>query len=222
MDNRDSEPRGVDGENDYITIYPSYTLSGGGTLNRRYASIPIHAGDLDTPGTVAYAMKQIIEDRELVEMAYDFDGFLKDARLTGAYLWELYLDGEYFDDYLYLDDYRQELWDAVQQDFAEGAIGVRCLFEQGSERMEGTYRTNLCFSVTVYQKTGGSGTSRVSPAGYDVDRTLCISLTPQAKHTLAVLDQTGIFEEGYSLAAYERRGGGGIDTTALPMPEQAG
>ena len=33
-------------------------------------------------------------------MAYDFDGFLKDARLTGAYLWELYLDGEYFDDYL--------------------------------------------------------------------------------------------------------------------------
>ena len=53
-------------------------------------------------------------------------------------------------------------------------------------------------------------------------RTLCISLTPQAKHTLAVLDQTGIFEEGYSLAAYERRGGGGIDTTALPMPEQAG
>ena len=31
-----------------------------GTLNRRYASIPIHAGDLDTPGTVAYAMKQII------------------------------------------------------------------------------------------------------------------------------------------------------------------
>ena len=222
VDNRDSEPRGVDGENDYITIYPSYTLSGGGTLNRRYASIPIHAGDLDTPGTVAYAMKQIIEDRELVEMAYDFDGFLKDARLTGAYLWELYLDGEYFDDYLYLDDYRQELWDAVQQDFAEGAIGVRCLFEQGSERMEGTYRTNLCFSVTVYQKTGGSGTSRVSPAGYDVDRTLCISLTPQAKHTLAVLDQTGIFEEGYSLAAYERRGGGGIDTTALPMPEQAG
>ena len=99
---------------------------------------------------------------------------------------------------------------------------MRCLFEQGSERMEGTYRTNLCFSVTVYQKTGGSGTSRVSPAGYDVDRTLCISLTPQARHTLAVLDQTGIFEEGYSLAAYERRGGGGIDTTALPMPEQAG
>ena len=32
----------------------------------------------------------------------------------------------------------------------------------------------------------------------------------------------GHFEEGYSLAAYERRGGGGIDTTALPMPEQAG
>ena len=222
VDNRDSESRGVDGENDYITIYPSYTLSGGGTLNRRYSSIPIHAGDLDTPGTVAYAMKQIIEDRELVAMAYDFDGFLKDARLTGAYLRELYLDGEYFDDYLYLDDYRQELWDAVQQDFAEGAIGVRCLFEQGSERLEGTYRTNLCFSVTVYQKTGGSGTSRVSPAGYDVDRTLCISLTPQARHTLAVLERTGIWEEGYALAAYEKRGGGGIDTVALPMPEQAG
>ena len=105
-----------------------------------------------------------------------------------------------------MDDYAQELWDAVQQDFAEGTIGVRYLFDHGGDCLKDTYRTDLTFSLTVYQHPGSGqeGYSvQASPAGYDIDESLIITLTPNAKHTLAVLDQTGIFEEGYSLAAHE-------------------
>ena len=216
VDNRDRDSGGVlrhyeendDGTwyaQDYTSaVYLYYTLSGGGRLDRHYTSVPLYAEDLDTPGTVAYAMRQIVEDRELVAMAYDFEDFMKNARLTSAYLDLVYLNGEPYGENLFLDDYRQELWDAVQQDFAEGTIGVRWLFDYSRDRNENTYHTDLIFEMTRDSNAKG-------PAGYEDEsyvetipsrtgQALTITLTPQAKHTLAVLDKTGIWEEGYSLA----------------------
>ena len=74
VDNREDNRRnGVhDGTNDYTNACLTYTLSGGGTLDRDYRSVSLYADELDTPGTVAYAMKQIVEDRELAAMAYGF------------------------------------------------------------------------------------------------------------------------------------------------------
>ena len=148
VDCREDEGRGFDSESDYTSAYFTYTLSGGGKLDRRYRSVPICAEDLDTKGTVAYALSQIAGDRELAAMAYDFDGFLKDARLTSAYLDRVYLNGKAYSDTLYLDDYRQELWDAVQRDFAVGNIGARYLFDNDRVRRENTYQTDLIFEAS--------------------------------------------------------------------------
>lgn len=206
VDNRDREGLDPDSDNDYTSAYLTYQLSNGSELRRRYAGVPIRAGDLDTPGTVAHAMQQLLADRELVATAYGFDKFLEDGRLTGAWLDRINNAKGELEYNIYVDDYAQELWDAVQQDFAEGTIGVRYLFDQGGDRLKGTYRTDLTFSLTAYRKPGSNQKDysvQASPASYDIDETLSVTLTPNARHTLAVLEQTGIFEEGYSLAAHE-------------------
>ena len=201
VDHRDSEGRGASSASDYTYAHLSYTLAGGGTLDRRYTSVPIRAGELDTPGTVAYAMKQILEDRELVRLAYGFDGFLEDARLTSAYLNRVYLDGKSYSENLYLDDCRQELWDAVQKDFAEGNIGVRYLFDNDRVRRENTYQTDLIFEVSRNQSVSAvdAATGEVHYETGSATSCLYVTLTPNARHTLAVLEKAGVFEEGYSL-----------------------
>ncbi len=206
VDNRDREGLDLDSDNDYTSAYLTYQLSNGSELRRRYAGVSIRAGDQDTPGTVAHAMQQLLADRELVATAYGFDKFLEDGRLTGAWLDRINNAKGELEYNIYVDDYAQELWDAVQQDFAEGTIGVRYLFDQGGDRLKGTYRTDLTFSLTAYRKPGSNQKDysvQASPASYDIDETLSVTLTPNARHTLAVLEQTGIFEEGYSLAAHE-------------------
>ena len=83
----------------------------------------------------------------------------------------------------------------IECDFAEGNIGVRSLFDRDS--LGNT--AELVFSVTAYQRTDGPGSVQVSPGGYNIDRTLSIAFTDQARHTLAALEKTGIWAEGYTL-----------------------
>lgn len=205
VDNRDNEGRGTSSDSDYTRAHLYYTLAGGGKLDRRYRSVPIYAEDLNTEGTVAYAMKQIVEDRTLVSMAYDFDDFLKDGRLTSAHLDRVYLNGQSYDGNLYLDDYRQELWDAVQKDFAVGNIGVRYLFDNDRVRRENTYTTDLIFEVSrdrdVAAVDGATGEVRYETGSST--ECLYVTLSPQARHTLAVLEKAGVFEEGYSLTPWD-------------------
>ncbi len=193
---------------DYTYLHLNYTLKGGSSLTRRYDSFPIYQDEADLEGSVTNLVKGLYNDRELVSDAYGFEDFLKKGRLTGAWLDRVNnAEGE-IEYNVYLDDYAQELWDAVQADFAEGTIGVRYLFDQGNDRLKNTCRTDLSFSLTAYQHpdSGQEGYSvQVSPGGFDIDETLTVTLTPNAKHTLAALEETGIWEEGYSLAGYEVR-----------------
>ena len=205
VDCREDEGRGFDSESDYTSAYFTYTLSGGGKLDRRYRSVPICAEDLDTKGTVAYALSQIAGDRELAAIAYDFDGFLKDARLTSAYLDRVYLNGKAYSDTLYLDDYRQELWDAVQRDFAVGNIGARYLFDNDRVRRENTYQTDLIFEASS-DRSEAAGPASNGDVYYETqssNRYLAITLSPNARNTLSVLEKAGIFEEGYSLIPWD-------------------
>ncbi|RKI71828.1 hypothetical protein D7V91_00445 [bacterium 1xD42-67] len=205
VDDRERTGREGDGfqsGDDYARLNLDYVLKNGGTFSRYYVSVPIYTGDQEIPGTVAYAMEQLTGDRELTALAYGFEGFIEDARLTSVYLDGLYHGGEIFGSYLYLDDYRQELWDAVQQDFDEGTIGVRYLFDRSEERQANTYRADLVFESFRNYSGTYSGPAD-APDSYSETRSyygsLTITLTPQAKHTLAVLDEAGVWEKGYSL-----------------------
>lgn len=203
VDHREDDRNIYDSRDDHASVYLTYTLTGG-TLERDYGSLALRTGELEVPGTVAYALSQITEDRELVAMAYDFDGFLKDARLTSAYLNNVNYNGTRSGVYCYLDDYRQELWDAVRQDFAEGNIGVRYLFDNDGERMKNTYVTDLVFESAANRSEvyGPAANGEIYSERYSTG-SLNVTLTPQASHTLAVLDKTGIWEEGYALVERE-------------------
>ena len=198
----DRKGSGYQSGDDYTHLHLDYVLKDGGTFSRYYDSVPIYTGDQEVPGTVAHAMEQLTGDRELTALAYGFEPFLEDARLTSVYLDGLYHGGEILSSYLYLDDCRQELWDAVQQDFDEGTIGVRYLFDYSEERQANTYRADLVFESSRSYSGTYSGPAD-APDSYSETLSyygsLTITLTPQAKHTLAVLAEAGVWEKGYSL-----------------------
>lgn len=200
VDNRDqleSERNTYYSYKDYTSLQLRYTLKGGGTLTRYYRSVPLYQEDFDKEGSVTYQVRRICEDRDLIARAYGFDSFLENARVTSAWLRVAKQTGNNTTySSVAVDGYARELWDAVQQDFAEGTIGVRYLFDSDPERAANTYMTDLNFGATdnrVDRPYSGS------PANYEMK----ITLTPQARHTLAVLDKTGIFEDGYSLAPHD-------------------
>lgn len=178
----------------------TYTLSGGGELDRRYNNVPVAFGDLDTPGTVACAIKQIMDDRTLVAMAYDFDGLLDGAILTTARLRTVKQDSPSGGVYtsVYVEGHLQELWEAVRADFDEGTIGLRFPVYLSPEMTEQTYQTSLIFGATDEKVASRPGAESAPVANYELE----IYLTPNARRTLAVLDKTGVWEEGYSLAPW--------------------
>ncbi len=201
-DRLDEESGSYQTGDDYTYLHLRYTLKDGSTLNRYYDNFPIYQEETALEGSVTNLVKDLYGDRELVSDAYGFEDFLEKGRLTGAWLDRINNAKGEREYNLYLDDYARELWDAVQADFAEGTIGVRYLFNQTEDRLKNTCHTDLTFSLTAYQIPDGAGSAEISPIGYDVDETVTVTLTPNAKHTLAALEETGIFEEGYSLSGY--------------------
>lgn len=214
--------------NDYTYFNLRYTLKGGGTVYRRYDNIPLYREELNQDGSFTWLFRQLCGDRDLIAQAYGFEGFLERGRLTGA--WLNYLNdagGQRVYGNIYVDDYARQLWDAVQADYAEGTIGVRYLFDMDGERTANTYYTDLTFGVSAYQNPDGSYSDGLpSTRSYATveyygetrpsDYTLTVTLTPQARHTLAALEATGIYDEGYSLAPRPIDGDGGYPDYPVP------
>lgn len=198
----DRDSKGFEGGEDHTRLQLIYTLKGGGELMRKYHSIPLYQEDANKEGSFTWLASQMLQDRALAAEAYNFEGALEDSRITGAWLSRLNgPDGEPFYESYFVDDYARELWDAVQRDFAEGTIGVRYLFDMDGERQANTYRTDLSFDITPIPDADGSMDAEAYSA---ISSTLTVTLTPQASHTLAVLEKTGVFDEGYSLAPQNR------------------
>ena len=209
VDNQKEDAGGYyDQDHDSTWVRLSYKLSGGGTLVRNYGAVRLYVEDLDTPGTATYAMEQLVQDKELVAAAYRFDSISENARLTSASLVRLEKQGDVeaedsyedtlsYESAIYLDDCRQELWDAVQRDFAEGNIGVRYLFDYSQERRANTCVADLIFEFSENRTEESNGRSERST--YTDNWEISVTLTPQAKYTLAVLDRTGLWEQGYVL-----------------------
>lgn len=174
---------------EYTRLDVTYTLTDGRTVRRCYYDIPIHTEDLNTEGTVTWALNQIAQDRDAVEDMYDFDRFEK-YRLVEAYLDRagtqsgqtetdtnepFYLEGA-------SNAQLQELWKAVRADFDAATLGVRYLFDN-QQRQENTYVTDLVFVFEVPSRNS------VSEAGSSYSTDLRITLTPNAENTLAWLTQ---------------------------------
>ena len=71
---------------DYIFFYVTYTLKDGSTLSREYSSVPIFLDELDKEGSVTQLADQLIQNRGLISMVYNFASFEEQGRLVEAYL----------------------------------------------------------------------------------------------------------------------------------------
>lgn len=188
-DTVDTSSSRYQGGEEYTRLDVEYVLTDGRTERRSYFDIPICAEDLNTEGTVTWALNQIAQNRDAVEDMYDFDRF-EEYRLVEAYLDRagtqsgqtetdtnepFYLEGA-------SNAQLKELWQAVRADFDAGAIGVRYLFDD-QQRQENTYVTDLVFVFEVPSRNS------VSDAMESYSTDLRITLTPNAENTLAWLTQ---------------------------------
>lgn len=138
-------------------------------------------------------MGQLISDRSLVAQAYGFDQ-AEQGTLMETYLSRVYNTREQSYTDLSMDDYGQQLWQAVKADFDAGNIGKRYLFDD-EERSENTYVTDLYFLWGRLNKDG-------EQEGFY--RSVTVTLTPQAANTLAVLESTGLLGDDYQLQPHSR------------------
>ena len=179
--------RDASGDNS-VGVELRYKLANGNELTRRYYGVPVWYKDRDVPGTVAYCIEQLCQDRELLWHSYGLDQQPEENTLWAE------VDGvrnastnQYTTTGSLGNAVSTRLWTAVQKDFDEGTIGVQYLFaEEGWQDM---YDAILRF----YWADPASYPDR--PATYGPSVMVSISLTPQARHTLAVLEEAGILEE---------------------------
>ena len=189
----------------------TYHLRGGGTMSRNYHAVSIYEEDVDQPGTVAYAQRQLTEDRDIVAAAYGFDRY--DLSQWIAETWEggtyhadrdrsisAYLDGVRDKDGGYntvsLDGAAGEdldgLWTAVLADFKAGTLGRRYLFDSSDQRLDHTCRTDLVFEFRNDPEEGRSWTSVI------------VTLTPDAENTLAWLRENSGLGTDYTVPTYRQ------------------
>ena len=189
----------------YFSLSLYYTLGNGTTLNRQYHSIPIYRSELEDTSTVSGQYFALLQNRELVAKAYDFDrygaGRLVEVCLSGVELPQVEGSGQ---DPQYQDPYflenatpqqLEQLWQAVQDDFAAGSLGVRYALPDQA-RWDNTYQTDLRFTFELPRNSPDSAENT-----YSSD--LSITLTPNAKNTLAWLEQYGGLGTQYYLIAHE-------------------
>ena len=184
------------GNSGYVSL--DYTLTDGTRLTRRYSQVFLYKAEEHTEGTLTWQVGQLISDRGLVTQAYGFDQ-AEQGTLMETYLRSVYDTRKQSYTDLSMDDYGQQLWQAVKADFDAGNIGKRYLFDD-EERSENTYATDLYFLWGRLNKYGEQE---------DFYRSVTVTLTPQAANTLAVLESTGLLGNDYQLQPHSRDSGHG-------------
>ena len=187
----------IEGGDDYISFEIIYTLKNGSTLNRRYSSVPVYQNEINVEGTLTCQAQKMLHDRDIMEQMYNFD-YYDQGQLTETMLRDVWNEKDEYFDIVFLEQaisQQRELWQAVRQDFDEGNIGVHELF--GSSSMGGVYPT-LQFAWTFETDSRSPESEREGSMSIYRD-TIDIAITPQAKHTLACLEEMGLPGAGYQL-----------------------
>ena len=214
VDNKDYYQSSRSGD-DYVSISLTYDLKGGGSLRRQYYSLPIHEDEMNVPGTLTHLMAQLAANRDIVQLAYGMDA-LENGKVVSARLINVYQPVQEDFTRLDLDMVSQQelelLWQAVQQDFQEGTLGVRYLFDD-EERYENTYYTDLRLYFEIPNEKRDPYTIYPTAEAYSIpadeeafSMTVDFTLTPHARHTLNWLKVNGILGDQYQLMAYGSEG----------------
>jgi len=130
------------------------------------------AGAVDVPASIQVPVPTVTKEQNLYQIPY---GLVKDT-LTEAQA--------------------EAIRQAVLDDFYAGNLGVRYLFNGSDERQDNTFVTDLelTYSATIYEYYYDDG-EQYTTKPYSTTESFKITLTPQAKATIAALKAAGAFAE---------------------------
>lgn len=189
----------------------SYTMENGEVINRRYSGVPIYQSELETEGTYAWQMEELLNEPELIQWAYfrehdpdeleAVDGWLENlhpAPGSGSpqesaveveietvdedYQLVANTSGQDGTPVLTADQARQ-LWAAVREDLKTGDIGRRYLLNN-AQRRENCYYSDVYLTLAY---------TNVDEEGNRHTGTLTVGITVQttSTHTLKALEEMG-------------------------------
>jgi len=130
------------------------------------------AGAVDVPASIQVPVPTVTKEQNLYQIPY---GLVKDT-LTEAQA--------------------EAIRQAVLDDFYAGNLGVRYLFNGSDERQDNTFVTDLelTYSATIYEYYYDDG-EQYTTKPYSTTESFKITLTPQAKATIAAVKAAGAFAE---------------------------
>lgn len=199
---------------DMMYVRINYIMDNGVEYYKRYDIVNLVQNDINVPGTTTYKLDQFVNDPEVLEWAYNMEQAQKSTVVATQLKNVAYPTGRYGEE----DSMEgaQEIWEAVQADFAAGNLGRRYLFDDEVRRTQ-TYRTDLTlrFLLPEEQSEGyedlyyerSVATQEYKPTMEDVAYTwnwsMTITLTPKAERTIAALEKYYDLGGAYELALHE-------------------
>ncbi len=195
------------GETDYIRLRVTYTLDNGTVIRREYGESLWQGCDLEQVARDFYC------DPEIAKLNYDLD--LIDPEKLGnvevSSLWNPENQKNEYYNFAEMIPMEQryaavrKVYDAVLLDFEEGNLGRRYLFDLEEDRQLNTCTTDLYLYWEDEEPNGHyaqNPTYAETSVVYHYTKSVAITLTPQAEHTIAVLTELGILDEDTTLRLY--------------------
>ena len=195
------------GSTDYVRLRVTYTLDDGRVVRREY-------GQQIWPGCdMEQAARDFYCDPEIAKLNYDFN--LIDPEKLGnvevSSLWNTENKKNEYYNFAEMIPMEQryaavrKVYDAVLLDFAEGNLGKRYLFDLEADRQLNTCTTDLYLYWEDENPNGHyaqNPTYAETSVVYHYTKSVSITLTPQAEHTIAALTELGVLDEDTTLRLY--------------------
>lgn len=197
-----------------MSVYINYLIDGR-NYRKSYDTIYLLQDEINEPGTTTWVVDQFVNEPEMIEEVYGMDTARKSKIVCTELAGLIYPSGRFGDETLL--EGAEEIWEAVQADFADGNLGHRYLFDDDVREAE-TYRTDLRlrfllpeeeklegYEDVYYEKYVAEGITQEVPAPtmeseYAWNFTLNVTLTPKAERTIAALEKYSNLGQAYDIA----------------------
>jgi len=196
------------------SVRVNYIMDNGTEYYKRYNMVNLVRNEIDIPGTTTFKLDQFVNDRAMRELAYGMEQARKATVVATQLDNVVYPSGRMGTEQRLAG--AQEIWEAVQADFAAGNLGHRYLFDDEVRRAE-TYMTDMrlrflipdekkdVYNEAVYYEKY-VGVNEVKPTMEDVEYSwnwsMTITLTPKAERTIAALEKYYDLGGAYDIALH--------------------
>ena len=201
----------------WASVYFNYLIDGR-SYRKSYNTMLLLQDEINEPGTTTEKFNAFVNDPDMIDAVYGMD-MARAGKIVCASLRDvIYPTGRY--ESVEVLEGAEELWEAVQADFAAGNLGRRYLFDDEVRQSE-TYRTDLTLRFLIpeqsedayyndlyeelyYERYATTAEVKgVEPGRYTWNFSTTVTLTPKAQRTIAVLEKYSDLGKLYDIATHD-------------------